>query len=337
MRDASPSHAEPTIGRVCSFGPVRAQRFLRLARRGAGAGSRADRNRTQPRPGSRRFGGARAWLRGGQGAGLPAALARALLVAAGLAGCAVPWPLEEASDEGARFALPAALRAQAEPALAQAAPARTLRAYAVRVDTIGSAADTQVFVVGRLAWLADGSLASVTSSQSARAFGLARSLGLCGLVSLRLDTARAARAYLPADPARSEAALFTEEARLDIDTRLQTAALEIDGTPCAPQAGAAFAVAFRARRLSGAGAAPNTYRIRYACRVAPVAERAATLHPDLPGSMLRVECERYESPGGSAGRLVYAWIAASGVYLLVEHRGADLVQRYTYSDMVFGS
>lgn len=227
-------------------------------------------------------------------------------------------------------------------AAAPAQPARLLRAYALSIETVGAGPVAHVDVLGRQARLPGGLLVSVTGSRAPGAFGMTRSLGLCGLVSLRLDTALAPRPHIPADPARAGDIRFTDAARLDVGTRMQVTDLRIDGAPCAPRAAEPFTVAVQTRSEvlgpGGPGGEPTSggalAQARYECIPAPAPEPASALHPDLPGDMLRVECRREAMPGGASGHLSYAWIASSAVYLLTGHRGQDIAQNYVYTDVI---
>ena len=220
-------------------------------------------------------------------------------------------------------------------------PLRALRAYALQIHTVGAGPETRVDVLGRQARLAGGGLVAVTGSQGAGVFGMTRSIGLCGLVSLRLDTALADRAYLPADPAGPAVVRFTDQARLEADTRMQVIGLEVEGTPCGPRPATGFTLVLRTRSAIAAGGAASPGRaqvladeVRYECQAAAMPEPASRLHPALPGDMLRVDCRRGATAAGAAGQLAYAWIASSGVYLLTGHRGQDIAQRYVYTDVV---
>lgn len=258
-----------------------------------------------------------------------------------LAACATaPGPQHDAP---AAFELAAPVRALAAATSAPAQPEQSLRAYALQIHTVGAGPETRVDVLGRHARLPDGALVAVTGSHGAGAFGMTRSIGLCGLVSLRLDTALAERAYLPGDPARGVDVRFTDQARLEVDTRMQVTGLQVDGTPCAPQPAAQFILVLQSRSASAAGLAVDrdvadreavAGKVRYECRAAPAFEPASQVHPDLPGDMLRVACRRGATATLADGFLTYAWIADSGVYLLTGHRGQDIAQRYVYTDVV---
>lgn len=256
-----------------------------------------------------------------------------------LAACASSVPVPEASPG---FEIAPSVRALVD-AVAPARPERALRAYALRIDTVGAGAESRVDVIARQARDPRGALVAVTGSQGAGAFGMARSIGLCGLVSLRLDTTRADRAYLPGDPARAGDIAFTDEAALDVGARMWATGLRVDGTPCAPRPGEGFSLALQTRSAVGPQAAAGqghavipgpAAEVRYECRAAASAEPARLLHPGLAGEMLRVECLRDASAAGADGQLAYAWIASSGVYLLTAQRGPDITQRYVYTDVV---
>lgn len=211
------------------------------------------------------------------------------------------------------------------PGLQAAAPAWRLRAYALRMHTSGGAAP--VDVLGRLAWMPDGTLAAVTSSAGAGAHAFSRSIGLCGLVSLRLDAARGTQPHLPADPARTAMAAFTDESHLEPAERMQVASLHVEGEPCDPRPGGEFELRMRIH-ATGAAAAGE---VRYACRSAAALEPAARLHARLPGAMLRVDCRRHAASRAAEGELSYAWIADARMYLLTGHRSSGVVQRYAYT------
>lgn len=264
-----------------------------------------------------------------------------------LAACATGGPPPAGS---AAFELVPPVRELAA-AVAPALPEQPLRAYALSIRTVGAGPQARVDVLGRQSRLPGGPLVVVTGSQGAGVFGMTRSLGLCGLVSLRLDTALAERAYLPGDPALAGDIRFTDDARLDVAVRMRVTEMRVDGTPCAPRAAEGFAVVLRTRsELAGKGetggeadagreaaAGTGTFaEARYDCLAAPAAEPASLLHPDLPGDMLRVECRRRAGPGGTSGHLSYAWIVSSAVYLLTGHRGQDIAQDYVYTDVVLG-
>lgn len=255
---------------------------------------------------------------------------------AGLAACAaMPLP-----GPSVGFGLDSPVRELAASASASAPPERMLHAYALRIQTLGAGPEGRVDVLGRQAWLPDGSLVSVTGSQGAGVFGMSRSIGLCGLVSLRLDTALADRAYLPGDPARSGDVHFTDAARLEATTRMRATGLQVEGQPCAPLPGAEFGIVLQTRTIpAGEGAigrVPLAAEVRYACRAGTAFEPANRLHPELPGEMLRVDCRRSAATDVRGGHLAYAWIASSGVYLLTGHRGQDIAQHYVYTDVVLG-
>lgn len=271
---------------------------------------------------------------GGPASARRASLASLALLAACATGATPP------GDAAAAFELATPVRelaASNSPPL----PQRALRAYALRIHTAGAGPETRVDVLGRHARVPGGALVAVTGSQGAGVFGMTRSIGLCGLVSLRLDTALADRAYLPGDPARIDDVRFTDQARLDVDTRMRVTGLEVEGTPCAPLPAADFTLVLHIRSATAArGSADRAGTqalagvVRYECRAASAAEPASRLHPDLPGDMLRVDCRRGATAAVAGGHLAYAWIASSGVYLLTGHRGQDIAQRYVYTDVV---
>lgn len=250
-----------------------------------------------------------------------------------LAGCAAGRSSSIAPEP---FDLAPSVRAVLERA-APAPPGRALRAYALTIHTAGAGPAGRVDVLGRHARLPDGALAAVTGSRAAGAFGMSRSLGLCGLVSLRLDTAMADRAWLPADPARARDMPFAEGPGQGVVARMRATELQVEGEPCAPRPGRAFVVALKARSdVAGQAMARGDALVetRYDCAAAPASEPASRLHPDLPGDLLRVECRRTSTQAGGSGLLAYAWIASGGVYLLTGHRGQDLAQAYVYTDVV---
>ncbi len=271
-----------------------------------------------------------------------AALASCALLAACATGARPPGAAPAAFE----LASPVRELAASASASGPVPPPRALRAYALRIHTVGAGPQTRVDVLGRHARLPGGALVAITGSQGAGIFGMTRSIGLCGLVSLRLDTALADRAYLPGDPARIDDIRFTDQASLEIDTRMQVTELEVEGTPCAPRPAAGFTLvlqtrhAIAARGMADAQAAAErpalAGEVRYECRAASAFEPASRLHPDLPGDMLRVDCRRGASAAAAGGYLAYAWIASSGVYLLTGHRGQDIAQHYVYTDVVLG-
>ncbi len=255
-----------------------------------------------------------------------------------LAGCATATAPDTGPSAG--FGLDSPVR-ELVASVSPSGPAeRGLRAYALRIQTLGAGPETRVDVLGRQAWRPGGILVAVTGSQGAGVFGMSRSIGLCGLVSLRLDATITDQAWLPGDPSRAplDEVGFTDEVRLDPLTRMQVTHLRVDGRPCSPQPDAGFSLVLETRSSqAGQGTGVGTTlagQVRYDCRAGPGFEPASRLHPRLPGAMLRVDCRRSGTAARSGGQLAYAWIASSGVYLLTEHRGQDIAQRYVYTDVV---
>lgn len=222
---------------------------------------------------------------------------------------------------------------------APASAERALRAYALTIHTAGAGPAGRIDVVGRQARLPDGTLATVTGSQAAGAFARSRSLGLCGLVALRLDTVLGDRSYLPGDPAHAGELRFEDGVHAGPATRMSVGELHVEGAPCAPRPSQAFTLELEARSEAlgpeaAGGQRGAVVHARYDCLAAPATEPASRLHPALPGEMLRVACQRTATPGAASGHLSYAWIASGSVYLLTAHRGQDVAQTYVYTDVV---